>query len=83
MCEPQAVRTDLMYRGRVLSLMSKILMPSHTVSELGTLVLLHESSLRVSSVERNNRLPCTEMSFCAPGQITWDTTYGRRGFPMS
>ena len=57
-CEPQAVSTDLMYFGFALSLMSKILMPSHDAfSVAGCVALLQESSLREESVERKSRSP--------------------------
>ena len=57
-CEPQAVSTDLMYRGSALSLMSKTLMPSQdSFTVAGCAMLLQESSLRDESVERNSRSP--------------------------
>ncbi len=82
--EPQAVSTDLMYRGFRLSLMSKILMPSHEdFSVAGCETLLQESSLREESVERKSRSPSTEMSFCPPGQSTSVTFFGALGLAMS
>lgn len=83
-CEPQAVSTDLMYLGFFLSLMSKILMPSHEdFSVAGCETLLQESSLREESVERNSRSPETETSFCPPGHRTVVTVLGAFGLPMS
>lgn len=82
--EPQAVSTDLMYLGFFLSLMSKILMPSHEdFSVAGCETLLQESSLREESVERKSRSPETEMSFWPPGQSTRLTVFGALGSSMS
>jgi hypothetical protein len=75
-----------MYCGFTGSLMSKILMPSHRASSgaVGAAAeLVQESSDRCASVPRKSRLPCTETSFCAPGQTTWVATFGSRGLLMS
>jgi len=83
-CEPQEVSTDLMYRGAVLSLMSKILMPSQydwVPSFWATDE--QESSLRRASVDRKSRLPVTVMSFWAPGHRTWLTAFVCFGLLMS
>ena len=64
--------------------MSKIRMPSHEpfiMADWETLLQL--SSLREESTERYSRLPETVTSFCAPGQWTWLTVFGRFGFEMS
>lgn len=83
-CEPQAVSTAATYFGCALSLMSKILTPSHDdFSVAGCVVLLQELSLREESVDRNSRSPETEMSFCEPGQSTWATVLGAFGSLMS
>ena len=83
-CEPQAVSTDLMYRGARLSLMSKILMPSqYGLVPSFWATELQESSLRRESVDRKSRLPMTEMSFCEPGHSTWLTIFVFFGFLMS
>ncbi|CAM5424874.1 hypothetical protein SCALM49S_08495 [Streptomyces californicus] len=82
--EPQAVSTAAMYLGCRLLLMSKIFMPSQEdFSVAGWEVLEQESSLREESVERNSRFPETEMSFCEPGQRTWETVFGFFGLLMS
>ncbi len=83
-CEPQSVSTAATYFGLRLSLMSKIFTPSHeffSVAGWGTLE--QELSERDESVERNSRLPCTEMSFCEPGHRTWLTSFGFCGLRMS
>ncbi len=46
-------------------------------------MLWQESSLRDESVDRNSRLPETEMSFWPPGHRTWVTVSGRAGSLMS
>jgi hypothetical protein len=83
-CEPQAVSTDLMYRGALLSLTSKILMPSQ-YALLPSLwdVEEQESSQRRESVDRKTRFPMIEMSFCEPGHSTWLTIFVFFGFLMS
>ncbi|GAA3243652.1 hypothetical protein GCM10020256_68680 [Streptomyces thermocoprophilus] len=83
-CEPQAVSTAATYRGFLLSLMSKIFMPSQDdFSVAGWVVLLQLASLREESVDRNSRFPETDTSFCEPGHSTCATVFGFSGLPMS
>ncbi len=64
--------------------MSKTFMPSQEdFSVAGCVVLLQLLSLREESVDRNSRLPETEMSFCDPGHSTWATVSGFSGLLMS
>ena len=83
-CEPRHVCTCAMGRGRVMSLMSKMRMPSirSALTVSGTPCVPQSTRPLVASTETNSSWRYTETSFCAPGQTTPVTRVGRDGDAM-